>query len=222
MIVDVVILTDNTDQVMTYETIRSLHDSEVDHQFNVIVVSSNEMRGYSNAAVNMFIDYKFNYNMFLNYGVAKCKAEWVLISNDDVKYERRWFSNILKVYEQRPDIQSFSPKDPMLYLKYFNSHFAGHQDDYYESYIVSEAFMGWSFVMRKEALDKIRPFDETFDMYYQDNDIVETMKLHGIKHALVRDSIASHLNTLYIDRPMSMEKLMKLPIDHKKFKDKWK
>jgi len=45
------------------------------------------------------------------------EAKWVLISNNDVRYERHWFSEILKVHEIRPDIQSFSPKEPALYAK---------------------------------------------------------------------------------------------------------
>ena len=222
MIVDVIILTDNTDTVMTQETIQSLHDSETEHVFRVITVASVRKNRYPNSSGELFIEGPFNYNKALNKGLNYLTNDWVLISNDDVKYERKWFSNMMKVYADRPDIESFSPKDPMLYLRYFNSHFSGHQGDYFESYIVSEAFMGWSVMIKRSALDKILPLDEQFDMYYQDNDFVECLKQQGIKHALVRDSIASHLNTLFIEKPMELEKFYKLQEDMTKFKNKWK
>lgn len=222
MIVDVVILTDNSDTVMTQETIQSLHDSETEHEFRVITVSSGVKHRYTNSSGELFIDGPFNYNKALNKGLTYLTNDWVLISNDDVKYERKWFSNMMNVHKERPDIESFSPKDPMLYLRYFNSHFSGHQGDYFESYIVSEAFMGWSVLIKRSALDKILPLDEQFDMYYQDNDFVECLKQQGIKHALVRDSIASHLNTLFVEKPMTMEKIHKLHDDMIKFANKWK
>lgn len=222
MIVDVIILTDNTDTVMTHETVQSLHDSETEHQFRVITVASGRKKGYINTSGDMFIEGPFNYNKALNKGLNYLTNDWVLISNDDVKYERKWFSNIMKVHKDRPDIESFSPKDPMLYLRYFNGHFSGHQGDYFESYIVSEAFMGWSILIKRSALDKILPLDEQFDMYYQDNDFVECLKQQGIKHALVRDSIATHLNTLFVEKPMDLEKIYKLREDMTKFNNKWK
>ena len=222
MIVDVIILTDNTDTVMTQETIQSLHDSETEHTFRVITVASVRKNRYPNSSGELFIEGPFNYNRALNKGLNYLTNEWVLISNDDVKYERKWFSNMMKVHADRPDIESFSPKDPMLYLRYFNSHFSGHQGDYFESYIVSEAFMGWSIMIKRSALDKILPLDEQFDMYYQDNDFVECLKQQGIKHALVRDSIASHLNTIYIEKESSPQKIAKMELDKLKFKNKWK
>jgi GT2 family glycosyltransferase len=222
MIVDVIILTDNADTVMTQETIQSLHDSETKHQFRVITVSSGKKNRYTNSSGELFIEGPFNYNRALNKGLTYLTNDWVLISNDDVKYERKWFSKMMKVYKNRPDIECFSPKDPLLYLRYFNGHFSGHEGDYFESYIVSEAFMGWSIMIKRSALDKILPLDEQFDMYYQDNDFVECLKQQEIKHALVRDSIASHLNTLYIEKESSPEKIAKMELDELKFRNKWK
>lgn len=222
MIVDVIILTDNADTTMTQETIQSLHDSETEHTFRVITVASGKKNRYTNSSGELFLEGPFNYNRALNKGLTYLTNDWVLISNDDVKYERKWFSNMMKVYKNRPDIESFSPKDPLLYLKYFNGHFSGHQGDYFESYIVSEAFMGWSVLIKRSALDKILPLDEQFDMYYQDNDFVECLKQQEIKHALVRDSIASHLNTLYIEKESSLEKIAKMELDELKFRNKWK
>ena len=58
-------------------------------------------------------------------------------------------------------------------------------------------------------------------MYYQDNDYAEVLKLKGIKHALVRRSIASHYNTIKIKE---LEKTVapKMKEDELKFRNKWK
>jgi GT2 family glycosyltransferase len=53
--------------------------------------------------------------------------------------------------------------------------------------------MGWSIIMKKRVWDIVYPWDETFDLYYQDNDYCEILKYKNIKHAVVRDSIATHL-----------------------------
>ena len=60
-----------------------------------------------------------NYNRFLNHSYPYVKHKWVLITNNDVRYERGWFSKIIEVYNKRPDVESFSPKCPILYSKYF-------------------------------------------------------------------------------------------------------
>jgi len=128
----------------------------------------------------------------------------------------------MAIHTKRPDIESISPKDPILYMKYFDWHFVESKDDYFESYKVSEAIMGWSLVIKKNSLDKIAPFDEQFDMYYQDNDYGEMLKTNAIKHALVRNSIACHLGTLNIgEERLNQKKEEKLSEGYLKFAKKW-
>jgi GT2 family glycosyltransferase len=127
----------------------------------------------------------------------------------------------MAIHEKRKDIESFSPKDPMLYMKYFDWHFIESKDEYYESYKVSEALMGWSLVVKRTALDKITPFDEQFDMYYQDNDYAMMLEKNNIKHALVRNSIACHLGTLRVGEKCYDEKKIKMDEDYLKFTQKW-
>jgi GT2 family glycosyltransferase len=59
-----------------------------------------------------------------------------------------------------------------------------------------------------------------FDMYYQDNDYAERLKQAGIKHALVRDSIVCHMETLNVQQ-IGEAKAKKLKIDEIKFRTKW-
>ena len=222
MKVDVIILTDSTNIPLTQRTIDTLHDSENDFRFNVQLVDSgsNDPNKYTRFHNYLHPESSFNYNKFLNIAINYCTNDWVVISNDDVAYERWWFSEMMKVHDYREDIEAFSPKDPLLYARWFPNHFVGTDSKYYESYAVTEALQGWCTVIKKSALDKILPFDELFDMYYQDNDYAERLKQAGIKHALVRHSIVCHMETLNVGG-MSEEKTRKFRIDEIKFRTKW-
>jgi GT2 family glycosyltransferase len=221
--IDVVMLTKSgEDTSVCQRTLKSLHDSETDYIFRVILIESGKNFQYGDLVYRYItLDEEFNYNRFLNIGFKYTSSDWVLITNDDVGYEKGWLSEMMKVHQQRPDIESFSPKDPMLYMIYFTWNFVGTNDTYYESYRVSEAIMGWSILVKKTALDKILPFDEQFDMYFQDNDYGEMLKLNGIKHAVVRNSIAVHLGTMRVKDEPSDSKIKKCQEDELKFRTKW-
>ena len=209
---------------MTKRTIISMQEAEKNYKFHFHLVESgmNIKHEYERLVCNyIVITGDFNYNKAINNALSHTKHDWVIISNNDVGYEKNWFSEIMAIYTQRPDIESFSPKDPMLYLKYFDWHFIESKDEYFESYKVSEAIMGWCLVIKKTALDKIKPFDEQFDMYYQDNDYEMMLKKNGIKHALVRNSIACHLGTLKVEEKYPNDKKIKMEEDYLKFAKKW-
>lgn len=222
MTIDVIILTDSSDIALTQRTIDTLHDSEIDFKFRVQLVDSGTQDPNRYVRIHNYIhpESSFNYNKFLNIAFTYCQGDWVVISNDDVAYERWWFSEMMKVHDYREDIEAFSPKDPLLYARWFPNHFIGGVDDYFESWAVTEALQGWCTVIKRTALDKILPFDEIFDMYYQDNDYAERLKQVGVKHALVRHSIVCHMETLNVGQ-ISEAKSRKLRIDEIKFRNKW-
>lgn len=227
MNVDCIILTNSSDSKnirMTKRTILSLKDSEPKINFDIHLVESNKLISpdhYNNIVTNFIKpEINFNYNKYLNIALPYLKNDWVIISNNDVGYEKNWLSEIFKIHQERPDIESFSPKDPLLYMKYYDWHFINSSSQYFESYTVTEAINGWCIVIKKSALDKIVPFDEIFDMYYQDNDYSEMIKSKGIKHALVRNSIACHLQTLNA-RHFTDDQKRKYSIDEIKFRTKW-
>jgi GT2 family glycosyltransferase len=226
MNVDVIILTNsvykNTD--VCERTIRHLHDSENDYQFKVHLVDSGEFSKHIyKDVIETYIhpNQPFNYNRFINIALQHVSCDWVLISNDDVGYERGWFTEMMRVHSIRPDIESFSPKDPMLYMIYFDWHFLNTDELYFENYKVTEGLMGWSILIKKTALDRIVPFDDQFDLYYQDNDYAEVIKSKGIKHALVRHSIAVHRGTIRVDDE-NKQRDRKMKEDELKFRTKWK
>ena len=127
----------------------------------------------------------------------------------------------MQIHIERPDITSFSPSDPLFQMRFYPKLFVGTKDYYLESYKVSESVCGWSILIKMESARMVFPLDEQFDMYYQDNDYAEVLKIKNIKHALSRYSIASHLNTLNVLKT-SEAKIAKMNIDEQKFRNKWK
>jgi GT2 family glycosyltransferase len=80
--------------------------------------------------------------------------------------------------------------------------------------------MGWSIIMKKRVWDIVYPWDENFDLYYQDNDYCEILKYNNIKHAVVRDSIATHLISQTVTDGFQSN-IEKNKNDYKKLVNKW-
>jgi len=224
--VDVICLTNTTSDDlyrMTRRTLTTIHDSEKDYKFyiHLIETNSDSKYDYSDIVENYVKpNEKFNYNRFLNHSYPYVKHDWVLITNNDVRYERGWFSKIIEVYTKRPDVESFSPKCPILYSKYFYDDFLGGDLDFHESVGTSVHLMGWSLVMKKRVFDIVYPWDENFYMYYQDNDYAEILLKNNIKHGLVRDSIATHLESQTIKHKFNSNTIDNLKVKNY-FYQKW-
>jgi GT2 family glycosyltransferase len=162
----------------------------------------------------------FGYNRYINIASEYCTNDWVVIINNDLLFEKGWFTEILKVHAERPDIESFTPKDPILYARYYDHHFMYGDLTYFESYNVTEFLGGWCIVMTKRVFDLVCPWDEDFDMYYQDNDYAKVIESKGIKHALVRHSLVSHLKSLIAVKIHGSE-VDKMQKGEQKYINKW-
>ena len=108
--VDVICLTNTTSDDlywMTRRTLITIHDSEKDYKFHIHLIETNSDSGYDYSdIVENYVkpNEKFNYNRFLNHSYPYVKHDWVLITNNDVRYERGWFSKIVEVHRNRPDV----------------------------------------------------------------------------------------------------------------------
>jgi hypothetical protein len=208
--IDVICLTKTSNDFfyqMTKNCLSSLHKSEKKYNFKVNLVESVKDSKYSfnELCVNYFSpNLNFNYNQFLNLCNDFLKSEWVIIVNNDVIFDKDWFSEIIKIHELNNEIKSFSPKDPYHFKKYFPNYF-NEDKEFYTGYTISEHVHGWCLVLHKTVWDLVYPFDEQFNMYYQDNDYAEIIKSMNIKHAMVRDSIVYHLGSVTTSSPFTTE-----------------
>lgn len=224
--IDVICLTDTYDNSMyeiTNRVIKSLRISEKNVKFNIILLESNKETNFTYENVDVYVrpEEEFNYNKYLNIANEYLTSDWVLVTNNDVIYQREWFSKIQEIYNKRPDIESFSPKEVLFYSTIYGDHFDS-EDEYFEGYNVTESVMGWSLVMRKRVWDEIYPWDENFDFYYQDNDYAKTIESKGIKHAVVRDSLTLHIGNInFFKSNVDEDRDKKMEEDYYKFIKKW-
>lgn len=226
MIVDVVVLSNCTSAAyftVNNDCIDSLIASEDNYEFNIIVIESNpEFPGllfdYPQPNVRVLIPGEpFNFNRFLNIGLAESNHEWIIFCNNDILFHKNWITEIFKIKQQHPLIRSFSPFDRhSKYLKWndFN------KQPFHAGYRIAIEFTGWCFVVERSIFEQTGPFDEQFDLYFQDNDFACTLQSHGILHAMVSTSFVEHIGG-YTTKSYDASHTVKYSIDKKKFLKKW-
>jgi GT2 family glycosyltransferase len=174
----------------------SLFHSEKDISFTITFIESNpnfDETVFSYPFDNIRVikpGEPFHFNRHLNIGLQQAKAEWVVFSNNDVIFHEGWLSEIFKIKALDTSIQSFCPFDRTSpYLSYEEM----SRKPYHIGYRVPIEFVGWCFVTERSLFDKTGKFDETFDLYFQDNDFALTLQKQGIVHALVSNSFVEHI-----------------------------
>jgi len=194
MIVDVIILSLTTsDQiaVMTQKAIDTLHASETDFTFNVLLLESNkDSRWTYQNCITIVPDIPFHYNRFLNYGIDRTKNEYIVSCNNDLVFHKGWFSEI---YKHKDVADSFSP---------WNNHGGWHKklfetfdNEYQEGYRTSYEITGWCFVTKRKVFDSFR-LDEQVDFFYSDNLYADDLVIYNHKHILVRKSLVDHMTSV--------------------------
>lgn len=230
MIVDTIILSNTVSEEhfkLLSDTVSSLHNSEEKIKFNVIVVESNKkIHEHLKERIKQinceFVipKQKFNYNLFFNIGLRRCKSEYVLFSNSDVIYSKNWFSEIRNQFIKDPELSCACPTDRRWH-RHDVSIFPDNQDAYY-GYRTSYEFTGWCFVVKRQIFDIIGSFDERFEFYYQDNDFINVLEQYNLKNALVIKSEIHHLlskshNTIKAEDI----KLCSMQYQHEIYQQKW-
>jgi cellulose synthase/poly-beta-1,6-N-acetylglucosamine synthase-like glycosyltransferase len=231
MDVDVIILSNTTTNELfdiLKQTVDSIHDSEPEHKFNVIVVEScKEISSFythklSEIRAKFVIPQvpKFNYNLYLNIGLRECKNDLVLITNNDVIYYKGWFTSIAKQFEIDPELMSVSPIDRKWH-RHTESIFSSLKELHIGTR-TSYEFTGWSFIVRRKLFDLLGGFDERFAFYYQDNDWVEMYNSYNVKHGLCTSSHIHHLLSKSHGTIKAEDRnLCSMDFQHAIFKEKW-
>jgi len=193
--VDVIMLSDTRNgefHAMTCRAIETLKASENETEFVIHLVESNRKfvrNGFSYTGVDLIHpNERFAYNRFLNHGLKHCAHEWVVIANNDLTFTKGWFSTLMRVHEQYPDILSLSPWEP----DWHKLKGVAPLGEYMLGYRAGREVTGWCLAMHNSVVTRCNLFDEQFEFWYQDNDYAMTLKQHGIKHALVPGSIVHH------------------------------
>lgn len=195
--VDVVMLSYTKDRQiyeMTRYCLKTLHVSEPDVEFRVNLVETSHTLAEDGFSYDDLVakvttyDEPFNYNRYLNLSLPECETDFVVVSNNDVLFHPQWFSHAhwaMNVY----DLDSASPRCPA-----WKEHVKmGHT--VVEGFTAALHFCGWNLVFRRSTLMEMLPLDEAFSFWFQDNDLALRLYRAGKKHALIGDSLVTHLES---------------------------
>ena len=194
--IDVVIISyakDDYCKKITENCINSLIQSEENFKefFNVIIVESEKNVNWDNLSENIKTieaPLPYGYHKFLNHGKKFGKSEWVALCNNDLIFNKNWFTEILKCYEENQGVISFSPICPMTQPMYGINTNSGN----FLGYEIRKQISGWCIVHKREIYDIIGDLDERFYHWFCDNDYSMEIWTRGIKHMLVTSSVVTH------------------------------
>lgn len=188
MVVDIIILSfakNNHLQVLTQQTIDTCLRSDPGINFNILVLEQNMEVKYQRATTH-HIDGPFNYNRFMNIGIEMTKGEYVCLCNNDLLFQPRWCTNMLKAMEGE-FLLSASPLCPKTQGSNFKH---GPNIDY--GYSNGKHLSGWCIFTDRFLYEIIGSIDEDFPFWFADNAYAEQLKKHKVKHALIRNSWVEH------------------------------
>ena len=153
----------------------------------------------------------FNYNKCINYVIERMTGDYLLVSNNDVHYHPGWFKEMLKVkgWDSASGFDSICPPDKDM------------KDVIREGYDMATCVRAHSIICTKEAIEKIGKYDEQFDFYYQDNDYIECLKKHGLKHFHIGTAKIDHIHHGTTSLNGSKWEMEKFAEGRKKFEAKW-
>lgn len=123
----------------------------------------------------------FNYNRYMNMGIAMGEAEYVVLCNNDVLFREGWMEEMLRCgYDSMSPVSHCHPEQ---------IEFRGIIK---EGYRVRRELSGWCIVAKRSILEKIGKLDEDFAFYSADRVYAIQLRQAGGKHYIVGTAQVDH------------------------------
>jgi len=211
--IDIIILsyaqTEELKQV-TINGLNSLMASEDPDQikFNIIVVESQkDLKPFQyEYGQTVYPDVPFGYNRYMNIGISMTSAAYICLCNNDLIFYPLWATEILKPFNQYPDLSSASPMCTIHHTKLGATVGMGNIQGTHERTEVS----GWCLFFRRSMLRLIGQLDENFIFRHASHDYTHLLQVLNLNHFLVTASVVDHLDhtTLNKQEPERFNELM--------------
>jgi GT2 family glycosyltransferase len=224
--IDIIILsyakTDELKQT-TLNCIESLLISEPTEKiiFKTLVIESNkDLQPYQYPDTKtIYPDAPFGYNRYMNIGIGATNNPYVCLCNNDLIFHFNWASELIAAFNKYPVLESANPYCATIdYDEKIKK--GGNVIRRDKNLKVNGILMGWCIFVKRSIFNKIGLLDEQFTFWYADNDYDMTLRKHGIKHALVKSSLVSHLSCQSHD--MLLDKKEELTVGQwSVFQKKW-
>lgn len=180
---------------MNCRAIETLFSSEPwsDGEPEVLLIESNKEARceYDKRVRVMMPEEKFGFHRFFNIGLDNTSGEFVAFCNNDIVFEKGWWSAIQKVKAQHPNFICFSPVDRGYSMM---AEEIAKGNEYEIGWTNKRHFAAWCFVWERKVFKTIGRFDETFDFYSADDDELQTLHYWAIPNVLVTGSEVKHLS----------------------------
>lgn len=182
---------------ITENLLKSINESSVgEYPFDkvqTIVVESGDDYAYDCSTTIHFNGEKFNYNHACNIAldeISKTSADddWICFMNNDIICDADWILEMSNAYKRVPSLGSMCPNTNEDALKDISKN-----AKVLIGYILKKTFNGCCFVLKMTTLKTIGKFDETFNFYFQDDDVLEQLRQKNIQHGLVLKSKITHI-----------------------------
>jgi GT2 family glycosyltransferase len=181
---------------ITLDCVDSLFRSENTKNifFDTLVIESNRaMKPYQYPGTKtIYPDVAFGYNRYLNIGIKATNNPFVCLCNNDLVFHQDWATELLKAFRQYPVLSSANP-----YSQNFDYDIRIKEGANVirrdKTMDMNGVLTGWCIFAKRSIFKKIGLFDEQFTFWYADNDYDQTLRKHGLKHALVKSSLVTHL-----------------------------
>lgn len=137
----------------------------------------------------------FNYNRFLNEGIAAGKAEYIAMCNNDLVFEKYWAENIISAMHRasvdlKQEVLSASPFCPNTQ----GSIIGFVKEPYLVGYKIREHISGWCIFVKREIFEKIGKLNEGVNFWFSDNIYADQLQSKKLKHILATRSIVLHVD----------------------------
>ena len=197
--IDIIILSyAKTDELkeITLNCVESLLSSEKPENilFETLVIESNKkISPYQYPGTKtVYPDTPFGSNKYMNIGIDMTHNDFVCLCNNDLLFHKGWATEILKAFEQYPSIASANP-----YSENFDYDIRIKNGDNVirrdKTLFMDGVLTGWCIFVKRNIFKKIGLLDEQFTFWYADSDYDLTLRKYGVKHALVKSSLVTHL-----------------------------
>ena len=207
---------------ITLNCLKSLAASENPDEilFNTLVIESNkEMQPYQYPGTKtIYPEVAFGYNKYMNIGINATNNFFLCLCNNDLIFHQGWATEILKAFGQFPILSSANPySEGMHYDARLKDMDNVIRND--ENLHINGILTGWCIFVKRSVFQKIGQLDERFTFWYADNDYNLTLRKFGLKHALVKSSLVTHLfcqsHDLLMDKKEELTTGQKIVFDKK-------
>jgi len=158
-----------------------------------VIESNKEMQPYQYPGTKtIYPDTAFGYNKYLNIGISMTGNPYICLCNNDLIFHPGWATEILKAFRQYPILSSANP-----YSENFDYDARIKAGDNVirrdKTWYMNGVLTGWCIFVKRSVFEKTGLLDEQFTFWYADNDYDLTLKKYGLKHALVKSALVTHL-----------------------------